>query len=364
MSDNETAQVAPVAAVEPAAADTSVSTAQTLQAKPLAGQSKEENKAAFLATLAAAKAPSGGEQAAVDVDVPAVGAEMAATTQAATVEAEVPPAAVAEDDPAAAALLKLARENRRIQESQRKIREERAANEKWLTQERAGIAKAKERDELLTAARNSGDPIKFLKAAGLTDEQLDGSWLVDALMEAGKRGEPPAPKYVTEEQAIAALKAQQEKEAADAKAQQDARIAAELAVNRDKYFSGVATELKSGQYPRVQAIRPTMGELDAAFVAHHRATGERLTQAQLLGAFERAYEARGIVVAPKVPKVAPRPAGASATRTITVAVKADAGTLVAPSPDDKPRSLTQLRAEGRAAAVAAVEAKNRQQARR
>ena len=100
-------------------------------------------------------------------------------------------------------------------------------------------------------------------------------------------------------------------------------------------------------------VRPTQGELDAHYVAHFQTTGERLTAPQLLAAFEKRYKDEGLTVAAKPrPGAKPaKPAPAATSRTISSRAQEDVGDAHTMNEDKAPRSIDDIRAEGRQKAI-------------
>jgi hypothetical protein len=343
-----------------------------VEEKPLAQQSKEENKAALIAKLAAKS---------TDAAPAATDAPTAETTTeekpAEEVAAPVAAAAPSEEDRAAAALLKLAQEGRAIAKKERELRQqasklktERESLQSTLQTERTANQARLEAQARLETARLGGDELAILRAAGLTEEQLRGPFILNALQKLSDQeaATPQAPAAVkpppTKEEILAAVLEQQrlDRESATKAAQEaDAKAREE---NRNAFFGDVVKEFKGGKYPLVAAVRPLQAELDQHVQDHYRKTGERLNPAQLLGAFEERYRAAGITVASKAPTRTPAKAPpAATTRTIGSRANEDGGSAATAAPVSG-RSMDEVRAEGKRKALAAIEERRAQRAMR
>ena len=348
----------PVTAQTPAPAAPVVTSTEPVNLK---GQSKEAHKAVIIAALTG-KAKEAPAVTAAPVVETAESADDAAKA--------APVAALAEttgEDAEAARLNELAQQARAVarreksfRDEQKRIKAENEAREaSWKAREASSQA---ERDRIarIEAARGKNSPLEVLRAAGFTKEQLDGTIAVDLLneMEAEQKGQPVGVP-LTEEKARAMFAEQQRIDREKAETERQAQAAADLEREKNSYFSAVEREFKTDAFPRVAAVGPSMGELDAHFNTHFRATGVGLSPAQLLAAFEKRYEEAGITVAPK-PKLGQKPAPVApraATKTITSAATSDSGAVVLETVKPR-RSIAQIHAEGRAAAIKSIEAKH------
>ena len=330
--------------------------------KPLSQMSPEEHRNAVVAQMEAKKAakskPTSAEPAA-STETPSAEAVAVATAESEPVK---PPEV--EPDPAAERLLKLAREGQRLSQERKAFREEQARARAEMEAVKAETAAAQERVARLDAARTSGREIDILRAAGLTDEHIRETFVVNMLeqlrQEEEKGGATPASAAgLTKEQVLELVAAQQKETAAQQTAQQQQAIQATVDRDRNAFFTQLGAEFKSDLYPLVAAVRPTHAELNEHIVSHFQTTGERLTPAQLLGAFEARYKEQGLTVAPK-PKPGQKPPAkpvAATSKTINSRAQADAGDTVVPVVD-KPKTPSEIRAEGRAKAIAMREAKH------
>ena len=345
--------------------------------KPLDKVSADEHKAAVLANLGdwkakgeqeqarksgKGKAPPAAGEAPPEATVEAA-TETAAETVAATVETPLAAAPPAEEDPAAAALLKLARDGQRLSKERKQFREEQARQK--AEGEREATTRAAERDRIakLETARTGGSPLAVLRAAGLTDEQIQGPFVVDLLNQMKAEEEArtgQANPGLTREQVIQLVQAQQAEQLRLAAEQgeterqrQQRALQASIERDRNAFFGQVKTEFKTGQYPLVAAVRPIQGELDAHFVSHFQSTGERLTASQLLAAFEKRYKDEGLIVVPKPrPGAKPtKPAPAAISRTISSRAQEDVGDTHITTENKTPRSMDDIRSEGRQKAI-------------
>jgi len=216
--------------------------------------------------------------------------------------AEVTPPAKQPEDEMAARLLEISQRTLAISKREKAIAErEKAAAEKYKPDlDLAGK---------LRAAQSTGKRLDILKAAGISEEEIRGSWVIDLLSELQETENSGPP--LTEAQAAALWeKKQREKAEAVAKARQE-EAARTMSAQQEKYFEGVAEAFKDrSRFSRVAAIRPTYAELDAELTGHFRATGIALQPAELLERFERRYESAGVTVATATTRTAPATASA------------------------------------------------------
>ena len=368
-----------LATTSAAATNVASHTAPAAEEKPLDKVSPDEHRAKVVAGLGDWKAKGEQEQARKSGKGQAAPAVVAAAPPAETTTAEpapeaTPPAAAeeapavapvppAEEDPAAAALLKLARDGQRLARERKEFRAEQARLK--AEGEREATARAAERERIakLEAARTGGSPLAVLRAAGLTDEQIQGPFVVDLLNqmkaeEEARTGQVSA--GLTREQVVQLVQAQQVEQQRIATEQQQAaqqrqqrELQANIERDRNAFFGQVSTEFQTGQYPLVAAVRPTQGELDAHFVSHFQTTGERLTAPQLLAAFEKRYKDEGLTVTPKPkPGAKPaKPAPAATSRTMSSRAQEDVGDTHVITENKTPRSMDDIRSEGRAKAI-------------
>jgi hypothetical protein len=166
------------------------------------GQTKEQNRAEFLARYNKEK-----ENAKSTVAVAETGADQSETVaqeqSTSTTESEAAEPdqgagtteqAVDEELAAAKALNDIARQGRIFKERQRAFAEKMSAQEKRLAEREARAAEIAKREEELTAAAKSGKKTavirRAMQAAGVPDSEI-ANFLTEALMEAAD-DEPPA----------------------------------------------------------------------------------------------------------------------------------------------------------------------------
>ena len=242
-----------------------------------------------------------------DIDVNAPEAPKAATVAApAPVPAAEAVAKPSPDDEVAARLLEISKRNLAISRREKAIVErEKAAAEKY----KPDLDLASK----LRAAQSTGKRMDILKAAGISEEEIRGSWVIDLLSELQETENSGPP--LTEARAAALWeKKQREKAEADEDARQE-EAARTMSAQQEKYFEGFAEAFKDrSRFSRVAAIRPTYAELDAELTRHFRATGIALQPAELLERFEKRYAAAGVTVAT-------RTAAPAAVRTVKPAPK-------------------------------------------
>lgn len=339
------------------------------QAADLKGIAKSDHRATVIAQLAARRAgsPQAATTQAEDKGAAtATGEAPAATAEAepekdkedADKQAEKPAKVETDADLAAArALNEIALAGRKHRERiQRELSDHAArvaAKEKEIADREAKLAERSQSEAKLVAAleaaRTSNDPIALLKAAGVTDEQLRGSFFVDALSRLDSpqtQDQPKPPKVPTAEEIVALVRKEREDQERAAEAKKAADAEAQTKADQDRYFGLLTQEFKTGNFPLVAAINPSMGELHAALLSHFNATGESLVPTKLLQKFEDRYKAAGVTVATKA---TPKPAAkvpAATTRTITPAAIADAGDQKPPADEKKPRTARDVREEG------------------
>lgn len=347
------------------------------QAASAQAESYDDNRAAILSRIEADRAAKagGGTQAQEAQADPPEGASAAQVTvpaqaQAAAQEEKQPEKKPAGDEQALAdALNELATRGRALAVRERQLKERETAlagREKQPPAQTQPAYKTEdvERWSRIDAAKASGDPIALLRAHGYTNKQIQEEFslrLLEGLPRLGVDDNAPPnspavqPKFLTEEQA-AALFAKQAKDRADAEAQARAQEAAKTEEQaQGQYYSAVAQEFKSGQYPLTAAIRPTLGEMDAAFRSHLSRTGEYLSPQKLLAAFEERYKAAGVTVAPKA---APSKVTPVTGRTVsTTAGTAAAGESVRQQVNEADKDWDTIRAEGKQAGLAAIAAR-------
>jgi hypothetical protein len=358
---NAASHVASAAAVAAAAASVE---------KSLSKMTAEEHKAAIAAQIESKKTTTGkskpapaetpaGEPAAATSEAPA---ETSPETTETPVAAE-PIKPQVEADPAAERLLKLALDGQRLSQERKAFREEKARTRAEAEAVRAQAAAAQERLAKLEQARAGGREVDVLRAAGLTDEQIRGPFMVNLLeqlrQEEEKGGAAAAPAGLSKEQILELVAAQQKEQAQQAQQAQQQQLQASIERDRNAFFGQVAAEFKTDLYPLVAAVRPTHAELDAHFVQHYQTTGERLTAPQLLAAFEARYKQQGLAVVPKPKpgqKPAPKPVAAT-SKTINGRAQSDAGETVVPQVD-RPLTPYEIREAGKAKALAALAAKH------
>ena len=218
--------------------------------KPLSQMSPEEHRNAVVAQMEAKKAakskPTSAEPAA-STETPSAEAVAVATAESEPVK---PPEV--EPDPAAERLLKLAREGQRLSQERKAFREEQARARAETEAVKAKTAAAQERLARLDGARTSGREIDILRAAGLTDEQIRGPFVVNMLeqlrQEEEKGGATPAPAGLTKEQVLELVAAQQKETAAQQTAQQQQAIQATVDRDRNAFFTQLGAEFKSDLY--------------------------------------------------------------------------------------------------------------------
>lgn len=288
-----------------------------------------------------------------------------ATTDAKEGEQTQQQAAAAEpsdEDKAAQALLDAAKENRALIEQRRRL----SQRETELKEREAKLTTATvpEREAMarLTKARESGDPIEILRAAGYKDTDIS-DFALNLIDRMGKMddepAQKPAPKMATAEEVAALVLKQAEERAQELAKKQEAERSAEIEVQRNAYFQKIGAEFKvnAKSYPVLAAIQPTFGQLEARFLDHFNRTGERLAPQQLLATLEKEYAGRGLTF---VAKKDPKPAPATATsRTIgaTARTSTDTVTVHDDEKQEKTRDMYAVHEEGRKAAIAAIEAK-------
>ena len=360
---NVTSQTAATTIVPPA----------VLAEKPIKEMGKEEHKNAVVANLEArraAAAAAAGKPKETPVPPVAEGAEAQPETVAdvtsATEQNPEPVAPPSEEDPAAARLLKLARDGQRLAQERKQFREEKARDKAEAEATRAQTAAAQERLARIEKARAGGREVDILRAAGLSDEQIRGPLVINLLDQlkqeeeaAAAGGGKPVQPGLTREQVQEIVAAQQQEQARQAAVVEQQRLQASIEQGRNQRFAEITTEFQTGQYPLVAAVRPTHAEIDTHIIDHYKRTGESLTAVQVLGAFETRYKEQGLTVTPR-PKPGqkpPTPATAATTRTIGARATSDGGEILPPAEPKKNRTAQEIREEGKAKALAFLESK-------
>ena len=240
----------------------------------------------------------------------------------------------ATDDDLSIRLAELAKQARTLAERERALRDREKST---ATAHQADIDLANK----LRAASSTGRRLDLLRAAGVSEEQIRGSWVLDLLQEL-QESDAGAPG-MTEQQTLELFAKQQREQQEQAAKQRQAAKEAKLTADRESYFGGVGEVLKAGDYPLVRAIRPTLHELDVELTAHFSSTGVALTPAELLSRFEARYKAAGVTIQVAAP--APKP---QAARAVTAEMLSDGGGRVEDVPGETYREKTdRLRAEMR-----------------
>ena len=222
-------------------------------------------------------------------------AAQTSTTQTTTGTAAAETPVANSDDELSTRLAEIARKNRIVvkREADLKVKE---------AQIRESTKADTELASKLRAASSSGKRVELLKAAGITEEQLRGPWIIDLLeeLQQADEGGPPVSearaRQLMEQRAQNEEKARRERlQAQQTKQQQEAQQAEETA--QATYYQGVGKLVKEGTFPLVAAVRPTYGDLDAEFRREFGKTGVRLTPTELLTRFEERYKKAGVTVA-------------------------------------------------------------------
>jgi hypothetical protein len=235
-----------------------------------AAQLKPTEKAKRAPVVAPASGPS----------VPAPAPAAAAATPA--------PAAKEPADELAERLAAMARRDRDLARREREARE-RLKAERTTHQADLDLA-AKMR-----AASSTGKRLEILKAAGIDEQQIRGTWVVDLLNELRETDTDESPA-LTEFQARQLFVAEQKaREEAAAKTRQESAKAQEES-NQAEYFAVLTSAFKSGNYPLTKAAAPSLREMDSVLKAHFAKTGVALQPSELLARFEEGYKARGLRV--------------------------------------------------------------------
>ena len=266
----------------------------------------------------------------------ATGKKPEALVSAPASESTTPAAPVATkpatDDDLSIRLAELAKQARALAERERALRDREKST---ATAHQADIDLANK----LRAASSTGRRLDLLRAAGVSEEQIRGSWVLDLLQEL-QESDAGAPG-MTEQQTLELFAKQQREQQEQAAKQRQAAKEAKLTADRESYFGGVGEVLKAGDYPLVRAIRPTLHELDVELTAHFSSTGVALTPAELLSRFEARYKAAGVTVQVAAP--APKP---QAARAVTAEMLSDGGGRVEDVPGETYREKTnRLKAE-------------------
>ena len=290
----------------------------------------------------AASATSDAEPAKVEPSKPATDAEKS------------------DDDPdleAARRLNQIAQESRRAAENRAKAAQALRDKEADLARKEADIA-AREKKEsdlsvAISKARAAGKRVDILRAAGVSEEELRGTFFLDAMEEFGHEAEAaeksgaPAPT-LTEDKVRELLKAAREEERKELERRQAEDKAAHDKASKDRYFGSVVDEFKKGEFPILRAIRPSEAELDAHFHEVLSATGEALPPGKLLRSYEDRLIAAGVTVTPKAKPggVTPPPPPAATSRTITATATSDVRSSPPEPTQTKPRTAKEVRDEG------------------
>lgn len=344
------------------------------------GQTKEQNRAEFLARYNKEK-----ENAKSTVAVAETGADQSETVaqeqSTSTTESEAAEPdqgagtteqAVDEELAAAKALNDIARQGRIFKERQRAFAEKMSAQEKRLAEREARAAEIAKREEELTAAAKSGKKTavirRAMQAAGVPDSEI-ANFLTEALMEAADDEPPATPKAAavpTLEELKAAIKADMLKEQEAEKLRQQKQADAQTQQQQALYFGQVKSELSTNLagYPVLRALNLSFGEMDMFLRDHYNATGEALTAPQLLAKLEERYSTAATKAsknAPYLGKGTPPKKTAAVSKTLSSEAVNAAGSPVAEDKKDrKLMTVAELREEGKAKALAALAAKKRQ----
>lgn len=373
MATENTTETPAAAAAPPPAAEQTTQAQSTAVPPPaqdepvdLKGVTKDAHKAAITAAIAAKKAaqtqpPEASAPPASETGQPAAAAAEPAKEGSPPPEPKPDPKAKDEELELEAAkkLNEIAlagkRQRERIAREQAEAKSKIDARERELAAREERIKAEAARVDAIAKAKASGKRLEVLRAAGYTDEEIQGDFFLGAMKElqdAPAASAAPATKpegLLTKEEALALIK--QEREAA-AEAERQ-RIAAQQAANlkaqQDQYFAGIAQDFNKGDFPILKSLpknlRPTHAQMHEYLMDHYRRTGESLKSDELLSHMEKDYRDAGFAPLPKPGKPAPKPPAAT-TRTITPGATSDAGTNITPPEPKKDRKMSEIRDEG------------------